>query len=478
MVYKGRQPIYTDELIINEDNICNVITEAMNIHMSNSSDIDYLYKYYKGDQPILYRVKEIRPEITNNIVVNIANAIVEFKVGYLMGEPVQYVSRNDNTDLINKLNEMVFSEDKASKDKELADWFTICGTAYRLILPDTLDGIQNIEDTDEAPFEIYTLDPRNTFVVYSNDYKHRPVLAATYVDKANNIREFSVYTDNMHYVIEYPGAGNGLIKSREPHYLGSIPIIEYPANLPRLGAFEIVLGLLDGINDVESNRVDGVEQFVQSLMVLKGVDIDAEDFRALKELGGLKIPNDADVKYLIQELNQTQTQTLIDDLSDLVYEIVGIPSQGNGNTGDSSNNGAVILKNGWQSAEARAKDTELMFKKSEKYFLKLLLDLTNAYRTGFDVKLSDIEIKFTRRNYEDIQTKAQVLAMMLNNDKIAPKLAFESSGLFIDPENAYLESMDYYESKKAADLEALNTRFDNLRSGDDTDEEETEIEDV
>lgn len=472
MVYKGRKPIYTDEYVITDDNICKVITEAMNTHISNSSDIDYLYKYYKGEQPILNRIKEIRPEIQNNIAVNIANAIVEFKVGYLMGEPIQYVSRGKGeAELINKLNEMVFSEDKASKDKELADWFTICGTAYRLVLPDTLDGIQNIEDTDEAPFEIYTLDPRNTFVVYSNDYKHKPIMGVTYVDKANNIREFSIYTENMHYIIE--DVGGGVIKAREPHYLGAIPIIEYPANLPRLGAFEIVLGLLDGINDVESDRVDGVDQFVQSLMVLKGVDIEADDFRALKELGGLKIPNDADVKYLTQELNQSQTQTLIDDMKALIYEICGIPSQGNARTGDSSNNGAVILRNGWQAAEARAKDTELVFKKSEKSFLKLLLDLTNSYRTGFDVKLSDIEIKFTRRNYEDIQTKAQVLAMMLNNDKIAPKLAFESSGLFIDPENAYIESMAYYEEKKASDIEALNDEFDNLREN--TDEE---IEDV
>ena len=68
-----------------------------------------------------------------------------------------------------------------------------------------------------------------------------------------------------------------------------IPIIEYPANIvARLGAFEIVLPLLDAINTVESNRLDGVEQFVQALMLFHNVDINTEDFRQLRDEGAIK----------------------------------------------------------------------------------------------------------------------------------------------------------------------------------------------
>ena len=38
-----------------------------------------------------------------------------------------------------------------------------------------------------------------------------------------------------------------------------IPIFEYPANNARLGSFEIVLPLLDAINNIASNRMDGLE---------------------------------------------------------------------------------------------------------------------------------------------------------------------------------------------------------------------------
>ena len=176
----GRKVIYTDEDEITQDNVLEVLNDAMLIHSVNRSEIDYLYKYYRGDQPILKRQKDVRPEICNRIVENRANEIVSFKVGYLMGEPVQYVGRGRvNADELNTLNDFVFAEDKAAKDKELADWFTICGTSYRMILPDPKD------EADESPFEIYTLDPRNAFVVYHSGLGNKPIMGVKYVIKKN-----------------------------------------------------------------------------------------------------------------------------------------------------------------------------------------------------------------------------------------------------------------------------------------------------
>jgi len=435
----GRKVIYTDFDRIDKTNVVKVLNDTIYQHQINSADIQYLYDYYRGNQPILQRIKDQRAEICNKIVENRANEIVSFKVGYLMGEPIQYVNRSGNetvADMINTLNEFVFAEDKAALDKELADWFTICGTAFRMVLPD------DPGDEDEAPFEIYALDPRYTYVVYHSGLGNKPVMAVKFIETVEHGIVFSVYTDAEYFEIQ-----DGKIIKNEPHTLGAIPIIEYPANNARLGAFEIVLPLLDAINEVNSNRLDGVEQFIQAFLVFKGVDIDSEDFKALKELGGLKLPIDGDAKYLAQELNQTQTQTLVDYLYQTVLTICGMPNR-NGGSSTSDTGSAVIMRDGWSAAEARAKDTELMFKKSEKKFLKLILNIASTLR-GLSLKLSDIEIRFTRRNYENIQEKAQVLTTMLANDKIHPKLAFEHSGLFTDANLAYTESMKYYEEQKA-----------------------------
>lgn len=435
----GRRVIYTDESEITRQNIVRVLNKAMAVHYSNRSEIQYLYDYYRGKQSILGRTKDIRPEINNKLVENRANEIVSFKVGYLMGEPIQYVNRSGNetaTEGINRLNEFVFAENKSTKDKEIADWFTICGTAFRMVIPDAFG-----DEPDEAPFEIYTLDPRDAFVVYFNGLGNKPVMGVKYIVKEDGTIVYSVYTDKMYFEV----AGDSIVKE-QPHSLGSIPIIEYPANSARLGAFEIVLSLLDSINEIGSNRLDGIEQFIQSLLMFKGVDVDADDFDTLREKGGIKVPLEGDVKYLVQELNQTQTQTLVDYMYQTILTICGMPNR-NGGLSTSDTGSAVIMRDGWSAAEARAKDTELMFKMSEKQFLKLAIRITNDLK-NMGLKLADIEIRFTRRNYENIQEKTQVLTTMLSNDKIHPQLAFEHCGLFVDPEIAYTKSMEYAKERE------------------------------
>ena len=61
--------------------------------------------------------------------------------------------------------------------------------------------------------------------------------------------------------------------------------------------------------------------------------------------------------------------------------------------------------------------------------------------------LKDVDIKFTRHNYDNIQSKSQVLVSMLNNSHIHPALAFEHCGLFSDPQSAFNMSEAYYQEQ-------------------------------
>jgi SPP1 family phage portal protein len=445
--------IYTEVTEINEGNIIDVLQKALFTHLQNQSEIDYLYKYYRGDQPILYRKKEVRPEINNMIVENRANEIVSFKTGYLVGEPIQYVSRGNDEAAASEvltLNDYMLSEDKQAQDKELADWMHICGTAYRMVLPDALADVEE----DEAPFEIFTLDPRYAFVVYSVGLGHKPMMGVRYVVKEDKTIVFSCWTQDRYFEVW----NTWDVIHSEDQILG-IPIIEYPLNQARLGAFEIVVPLLDAINMTESNRVDGVEQFIQSLILFHNVDIDEEKFQALKELGGIKFKDidatmKAEISYLNSELNQAQTQTLMDSMYETVLTICGMPNR-NGGTSTSDTGTAVIMRDGWSAAEARAKDTEPVFKKSEKEFLKLVLRICRDMG-NLNLRLSALEIRFTRRNYENIAQKASVLTTMLGCEKIAPELAFTHCGLFSDPQLAYKMSLPYIEKVESEKQAAAN----------------------
>ena len=442
-VMNGRRIIKTSVREITENNVLDVLRKSLNTHSLNRSEIDYLYKYYKGDQPIRYRVKEVRPEICNRIVENRANEIVSFKVGYLCGEPIQYVSRSgkENTvKQVNVLNEYMFAEDKASQDQEIVEWQMICGTAYRMVLPD------DAEDLDEAPFEMYTLDPRNTFIVYSSEIGNEPLMAVKYYVDDTNVTHYSIYTKNMYYVVD-----GDLLTGATPHALYDIPIIEYPANNSRLGSFEIVLPLLDAMNSVASNRMDGVEQLVQAFIKFINCDISKEEYQEFLELGAIKVKSvdgqAADVGVVTTELNQTQSQTLKDDYYNAMLTICGMPNR-NGSKSTSDTGAAVVLRDGWSDAEARAKDSENVFKRAEKKMLKLVLRICEDLRDG-TLHLRDIDMKFTRRNYEAIQSKSQVLISMLQEPKIHPQLAFQHSGMFSDAESAYAMSMKYYEDERA-----------------------------
>lgn len=464
--YYGREPIYADETAVTAENLLDVLQKAFKVHILNRSDIDYLYNYYKGKQPILERTKEFRKDICNVVVENHANEIVSFKTGYLMSNAIQYVSRDSdvrNVDAVDALNKYMQAASKASCDRVLAEWFAICGVGYRIVLKR-----DDAEGGDVNPIMAYNLDPRNTFVVYSSGIGHEPMLGVSYVQHDDGSVILSCYTKTEYFKVGYPATvglnGMGAIQEHTEHILGDIPIIEYLQNPARLGAFETVLTQLDALNIISSNRLDGVEQFIQSILVTKGIDLIDDSgekidlYAQLREMLGLNLPADGDAKYLTQELNQTQTQTLVDYLYQSVLVACGMPNR-NGGSSTSDTGTAVTMRDGWADAEARAKDTEQMFEPSERRFLGIVLRILDATR-HITLVNDDIAIVFTRRNYENMQNKVQVFATLRAIESFPPLLAYEISGITPDPTRGWLMEQEYaasQERKKLETYKAMNT---------------------
>ena len=456
-ILQGRKAIYTDYESVNAFNVIDALNNALIVHGVNAGAISYLWNYYRGRQPVLDRSKEVRPEINNKVVENHAQEIVAFKIGYQLAEPLQYTCRtydeedgaeagaeNKRLSSVNELNTLMFAEDKASCDRDLFEWMCIAGVGYRMCEADTAAD----EEDGGAPFEIYTLDPRCTFVVYSSAYHHRPVMAV-WIGKSADRTEtiYNVFTDTTFFRIK-----DQSIIDAKPHTYGAIPIVEYRLNNARMGVFEPVLSLLDAINDVESNRLDSIEQNVQALMKFIDCDVTAADFTEMLKLGAVKVTSidsqRGDIDIIKNDLDQTSTQTTKDDLYQSAVNICGMPNR-NGTSGSSSDTGAaVLLRDGWTLAESHAKSYELQFKRSEREFLRVVLAICSQSKmTDLDLRIRDIELAFNRRNYENILVKAQVLTTMLASDEIHPQLAFQACGLFTDPEAAYMLSCKYVEEK-------------------------------
>lgn len=437
----GRKQIYTDVETITADNVVDVLRQALNDHAVNQGDIQYLWDYYRGKTPILHKRKEVRESINHKIAINRASEIVTFKRGYGFGEPIQYISRgttDDVSDEIAELNEQMFLAGKQAEDSALAEWMYVCGVGMRMALPG--------KDAEE-PVHVYTLDPRHSFVVRHSGLGEPVVMGVkTIIRQDGRTETHSVYTSDMYFEIE-----NGSIVKKKSHVLGMVPIFEYPANRARLGAFEVALPLLDALNEVESNRLDDVEQFVNSFLALVGGTMDDETYATLEDYKMLCLPEGVDAKYLSAALQQADIQVLVDNLYSAVLTICGIPNR-NGGSSTSDTGQAVYLRDGYGSAETHMQAVELEFKRSEKEFLRLVLRILRDL-TGLELSLKNVEIKFSRRNYDNLQTKSQVLTTLLNNPKVHPQLAFVSSGLFIDPESAYLQSKEWWEANEAAEAD-------------------------
>ena len=104
-----------------------------------------------------------------------------------------------------------------------------------------------------------------------------------------------------------------------------------------------------------------------------------------------------------------------------------------------------VLRNGWGAAEARAKSSEKMFKKSEMDYLRVVFAIcradTKAASEIDDLTLRDVDVRFTRNRSDNMQAKAQTLQIMLACG-INYEDAIEYAELFSDPTAVTAKSLD------------------------------------
>lgn len=430
----GRRVIYTNKLKITAENIIEELYKAIPIHEQNAVEIEYLDRYYRGDQPILYRKKDIRPDVNNKIVENLALFIVETKTSEIVGEPIQYVLRGTDehkSDEIARLNSIMEGEDKAYFDIELGRWRSICGTSYRFI------GNENGSNRllDESSFYLSTEHPAYTFIVY---YAHSkmPAYSCQIREDENGETIYFCYTDYEWFKIK-----GGEIIERGINGNSAIPVIEYPNNERRISDIEITIMITDDINKTASDRANGIEQFVAHWIKFINCEVDEKSFAKMRDSGALVVKSSgadvkADVDIISSELNQSESQVAVNDQFEKLLIIQGLADRQANSGGDTGN--AVTLRNGFYSMEKRSELTEPIFKRSERNALRIILNRLRI-TDGFTLLPSDVEIKISRTKTDNIQTKAQVLQILLQSG-VHYSRALKTIGLFADPEQVSLES--------------------------------------
>lgn len=434
----GRKIAYTDVQSITPENVEKVVADGLAVHNANKPAIRYLWNYYKGDQPVHYRTKDVHDDIINRVCENHCYEIVQFKTGQTYGEPVQFVSRRDN-DIVNaavdRLNDYMTDVDKQSKDVKSGNWQSATGTSFKAVQ----------RKNGDIPFRIIAPTPLNTFVIYSRETEEA-MLSVQELKDENGEDYLLCFSENMQFTIK-----DGKLTDKRLHAFGGIPVIEYPNNWERISDIELVIDLLDTINNYQSNRIDGVEQFVQSWIKFVNVDVDEKTLQDMRKLKAFIVKSNnggdthADVDIMTQELNQSETQVAKDDLWDNILEISGMPSRHNGASGGDTM-GAVALREGWSEAKMYTQVKDPIVKAAEKQLGKIVLNVLRVSGEDLKISVKDFDVQINHAPTDNLYTKSQALLELLNAG-VNPLVAIRTCGLWGDAEKTFTLSKPYLDVK-------------------------------
>lgn len=501
--YRGRIKIYTDVKKITKGNVIQVLSTAMTKHELNRTQIRNLINFEKGDQPLV-REKKVRTDIDIKSISNLAHQITEFWLGYFWGNHMAFVQKSDKhpkgsnpTDsdsAITLLNEMYDAEDMESKDQLLAYYLEVCGVCCQLV------DIKRNPDDEDAVFDLVTLNPLYSFVVYSSDAYERPVMGVSYSEDENGSKIFTCVTDEAIYEIRDMVEFVHGTKTREGKKItegkdgaqvnpfGRVNIVEFERSTDRTGVFERQLDELNALNILESDLCNDVSQTTQANWWGNDIELDTDDngkvkgpqagqWILTKTNGNGKQPN---IKGLVLNYDYTGVLANIQAKHDGILERTFTPKQTEQSGG--STTGATSLSSGWTATEAVACKQAAIIKRGFKERNRLALIAikkspdTDPESPLLKLKNSDIEIRPIRQKSYDMATKINSLATMVQNF-VHPRVAMEAIDFFPNLAEAVEDSvpkmLEYQkvllESKKSGGSQPGENKNDDPRQQQDAD---------
>ena len=484
----GRHTIYanyTEEQLLKgkpfeqEAKVLDILQNSVDLHNVNKSDTIYLQNYLYGDQDIKDKKKLTRTDINNKGVENWAWAFQDWKKAFLLGKPIQYAPLDDkaNEEIVT-LNNYVNYEDKDQLDQDIyEDIFTV-GRGYRYV------NASSVDEDDEAPIELLNLDVKNTEVVYSSSINHEQLLAFVqvskkYIDqdvdpktgKPKNIEktynEYNVYTRNMLYVVDDKLGEKAMqIIDKKPIIHKCHIITEYYFNRKRMSFLEICKDIFDDINYVENLDKDDIESFVNAIMVFTNAEVNKTAMDAIKEYGAVSIKSTdqkkASVELLQSRLKSLDTQIYYLRKINALHSILSVPqATSSGELSNAETGKGFLTGQGFTSASVRVENEEKSFKKCDRNSLKVILKICKSLSTSEikNLKVSNIDIKFSRDLSDNLLTKTQAL-INLATAQIPPEIRNAVVGLFSDPVSVTKLQQSFIEEQQKIKQE-LNVRQSN-----------------
>ena len=420
-------------------------------HKAESIRYIKLQKYYEGKHDILDHTS--RDGQPNNKIVNpYPKYITDMLVGYFVGQPISYTSKEEDG-LLEDLQAIFDYSDEQEENLELAKICSIKGKAYELLYRD-----------EDARIRFNEFGPDQMFVIYDMTISPSIKFAIRYYDVGegnDKITYAEVYDKEVCTL--YKGKDSDLsLDQVTPHTFKDVPVVEYVNNKEEQGDFEQVITLIDAYNKAQSNTLNDMDQFTDAYLILvnmAGTDSDRID--ELKRNRVMLLDDDGDAKWLIKEINDAWVENYKDRVRRDIHKFSYTPDMQDESFGN--NLSGVSIRYKILAMEQIRSNKERKFKKGLQRRIELIC---NSLRLEKDIDLfTDINIKFANtlpQNIYELSQTIKNLSPYLSSETLLNQLPFV--------ENAKEE----LEKKKAEEEEITSsydfTNIDN--AGGDTDAEE------
>ena len=396
--------------------------------------------YYEGNHDILknYQMQDSRSNM--KLVFNYPRKFVDNEVGYLLGKPVNYISKSDNEDIINAIDLNISHWDK-EQNINLRKQSEIYGEAYEL----------NYINED-GEFSATILNPINCYVLEDGTAERKALLVIhKFTKQFDDNKYMDVYNDNqiLHYQIgiasggtAYSGGGLAFLGSHN-HIFGRVPVLVCPANSEKKSGFQDIISLFDSYNILNSDLVNEIADHRNAYLVIENAKLEEEDLGKMKQMGIIQVPSGAKVYWLTKDINDSFVKNELDNIERKIYDL---SDQVNFNENWTSNTSSLALRNKLLNLENRVSSREAIMGNMIKQRLKnLFIFLSKKEGRLYDYR--DISVKFTRNLPTDLTGLSDVIVKLkdiCSQETLLTLLSFV--------ENPKIELQKYWSEQKRNEI--------------------------
>jgi len=378
----------------------NLILKCLNELNANIQAKQKYKDYYEGTHSILknYQMQDSRSNM--KLVFNYSRKFVDNETGYILGKPINYISKSDNIAIIDAIDKSLGHFDK-EHNINLRKQSEIYGEAYEL----------NYVNTD-GEFAATVLTPLEAYVLEDGTAERNVLLALhRFAKKFDDNKYLDVYTDSqiLHYTLGNKGNKSSLnLIGQHEHIFGRVPVTICLANSERKSGFQDVISLFDAYNALNSDLVNEIADHRNAYLVIENSKIEEEDLLKMKSMGIIQVPSGGKVSWLTKDINDSFVKNELDNIESKIYDLM---DEVNFNQNWASNTSGLALRNKLLNLENRVAMREAIMEKVIKQRLRnLCVFLSKKEGKFYDYR--DIAVKFTRNLPTDLVGLADVIVKL------------------------------------------------------------------